>query len=340
MIPPLAFEAYRRNLYTAEELFRCFDPSHPESYANSYDVSIYREFISLGGSATTDFFAASSRAVHDCCISQLLARAIYEKRVTAIMGGHGALRGDPNYVAAANIAARLAAKDHIVVSGGGPGAMEAVHLGASFAADIKSLAEAIDQLRRGPLSIPKNASRLVKPDGSIDRDIARKLGEFLAPALSIRRSHGTGGGLGIPTWMYGHEPTTPLADGIAKYFQNSIREDGMLALATHGIVFVAGGAGTAQEIFQDAAQNYYHTFPAGPAGAGYFSPMVFYGDFWTKTVDVQTPLRQLFSNGQPPVPAEFQERVRFTSDIEEAVEFVERFIPPSKNRTVSMLAEK
>ena len=38
------------------------------------------------------------------------------------------------------------------------------------------------------------------------------------------RTLGRDGGLGIPTWLYGHEPTTPFARVIAKYFQNSIRE--------------------------------------------------------------------------------------------------------------------
>jgi predicted Rossmann-fold nucleotide-binding protein len=38
----------------------------------------------------------------------------------------------------------------------------------------------------------------------------------------------------------------------------------MLAVATAGIVFAPGGAGTMQEIFQDAAQNAYRTFGRSP----------------------------------------------------------------------------
>ena len=82
--------------------------------------------------------------------------------------------------------------------------------------------------------------------------------------------------LGIPTWHDGHEPTTPLATHIGKYFQNSIREDGLLALAKQGIVYAEGKAGTIQEIFQDGAQNYYKTFE-------YFSPMVLLSvKYWTE----------------------------------------------------------
>jgi predicted Rossmann-fold nucleotide-binding protein len=60
------------------------------------------------------------------------------------------------------------------------------------------------------------------------------------------------------------EPISQFASHIAKYFSNSIREDGMLAVATAGIVFAPGGAGTMQEIFQDAAQNAYRTFGRSP----------------------------------------------------------------------------
>ena len=44
---------------------------------------------------------------------------------------------------------------------------------------------------------------------------------------------------------------------MAKYFANSIREDGLVAIAVSGIVFAPGRAGTTQELFQDAAQNAY-----------------------------------------------------------------------------------
>ena len=64
--------------------------------------------------------------------------------------------------------------------------------------------------------------------------------------------------------MIAGEPISQFASHIAKYFSNSIREDGMLAVATAGIVFAPGGAGTMQEIFQDAAQNAYRTFGRSP----------------------------------------------------------------------------
>ena len=68
----------------------------------------------------------------------------------------------------------------------------------------------------------------------------------------------------IPTWVTAGEPISLFASHIAKYFSNSIREDGLLAVATAGIVFAPGGAGTMQEIFQDGAQNAYRVFGRSP----------------------------------------------------------------------------
>jgi hypothetical protein len=71
-------------------------------------------------------------------------------------------------------------------------------------------------------------------------------------------------GGGDPAWVTAGEPISQFASHIAKYFSNSIREDGMLAVATAGIEFAPGGAGTMQEMFQDAAQNAYRTFGRSP----------------------------------------------------------------------------
>ena len=81
--------------------------------------------------------------------------------------------------------------------------------------------------------------------------------------------------MGIPTWLYGHEPPTPFATKIAKYFANSVREDGLLTIAKGGVIFAPGSAGTIQEIFQDLTQNHYRSF-------GYASPMVFINkEYWS-----------------------------------------------------------
>jgi predicted Rossmann-fold nucleotide-binding protein len=96
----------------------------------------------------------------------------------------------------------------------------------------------------------------------------------------------------MPTWLYGHEPSTPFATHIAKFFENSIREDSILTLAYGGIVYTPGSAGTMQEIFQDAVQNHYLSL-------GFSSPMVFLGkNFWTNEMPVYPLLESLVCTGK------------------------------------------
>ena len=76
--------------------------------------------------------------------------------------------------------------------------------------------------------------------------------------------------LGIPTWFYGFEPTNMFATQVAKYFDNSIREGGLVQIGRRAVIFAPGSAGTRQEIFMDAAQNNYGT-------TGQYTPMIFLG---------------------------------------------------------------
>jgi predicted Rossmann-fold nucleotide-binding protein len=118
--------------------------------------------------------------------------------------------------------------------------------------------------------------------------------EWLARAFLVRERHGAAMArarmptLGVPTFFYGHEPPNAFATHHAKYFANCVREDGLVSLATHGIVFAPGSAGTVQEIFQDACQNHYGTV------RGLVSPMVLYGTrAWSETLPVAPLLRAL-----------------------------------------------
>ena len=110
-----------------------------------------------------------------------------------------------------------------MLSGGGPGAMEATHLGAWMANfDDDDLDAAIaDARRRGP------------PEPAPGREYADP--DWLDRAFAVRERWPLDGAepryesIGIPTWMYGHEPPTAFATKIAKYFANSVREEGLLA---------------------------------------------------------------------------------------------------------------
>ena len=145
------------------------------------------------------------------------------------------------------LTASLTQRGYLVVGGGGLGIMEAANLGAYLAE--RSDAErddAVQELAQTPGYRADQAG-------------------YLEVAVGIRERFAPGGeSLAIPTWVSAGEPISQFASHIAKYFSNSIREDGMLAVATAGIVFAPGGAGTMQEVFQDAAQNAYKVFGRSP----------------------------------------------------------------------------
>lgn len=311
----LPFQPLRGTLYNAAELFCGFNPADPASWARTADFSIYRHFIMEGGSAPTNPYTGMMQALHDNSVTQLIAPLLSGRKVAAIMGGHRLGRDSTPYQQVAVLARRLTRNGILVCTGGGPGAMEASHLGASLAAcsDV-DLDNALAMLATQP-TVPA-LTHIVDSSGKVDMAMAEAAHAWFKPAYEIAFANkSVTESLAVPTWHYGHEPTTPFATHIAKYFQNSIREDGLLALARQGIVYAEGKAGTIQEIFQDGAQNYYRTF-------GHFSPMVMLGtEYWTSTYPVVAVLQKLFS------PADFAKYVLVTDDIDQAAAFIETFHP-------------
>ena len=311
----LPYQPIRQQLYTPADLFQGFEPAEPASWGQTMDFAIYRHFVMEGRSAPSNPYMGMMQALHDNTTTQSTAALISGRRVAAVMGGHKMARDSASYRNVAILARRLTSNGILVCSGGGPGAMEASHLGASLAAGSDSdLEDALARLKTQPV-VPALGG-IVDPGGTVDPALSAQAHAWFKPAYEIAESIGSPGeSLAIPTWHYGHEPSTPLATHIAKYFQNSIREDGLLALATQGIVYSEGKAGTIQEIFLDGAQNYYRSF-------GHFSPMVLFGaDYWTTTYPVVGVLRKLFT------AADFAKYVLVTDDVGAAARFIEQFSP-------------
>jgi predicted Rossmann-fold nucleotide-binding protein len=311
---PLLFQPLRDRLYSVQELFTGFVESRPGSYAETADFRIYLQYVTAGGYAPTDYFTAMMEAVHDNAIreaTQDYLKSASTRAAVAFMGGHDLPRNHPVYLRVAFLARELARRSFLPISGGGPGAMEATHLGALHRnATPAALTRALRELGRFP-DLPRGLQNIVAVDGTIDRRLVRKAQAWLQPAYRIRRRiRNPGESLAIPTWLYGHEPTTVLATQIAKYFQNSVREDRLLAVATHGVIYVEGKAGTLQEIFQDASQNYYRVL-------GDFSPMIFFGTRqWTETLPVVQVLKKLFK------PKDFKRYVCVTDEPAAILEFL------------------
>ena len=277
-IPDLPFAPYRGALYTVEELYERFDRTQPDSYACCLDARVYAHFKATGGPAPPSILESLARRLHDHAITdaldELLAGNGKPRKVVAIMGGHSTLRTDLSYAMVARMARDLARRGFMMASGGGPGAMEATHLGAWLAGrDDDAFDLALTILAGAP--------------SYRDRDWLARAFEVRAELPLSDADRERFPSLGIPTWLYGHEPPNAFATHVAKYFANSVREAGLLTIAKHGIVYSPGSAGTIQEIFQDACQNHYVT-------AGVASPMVFFGvDYWQKTKPVYPLLRTL-----------------------------------------------
>jgi predicted Rossmann-fold nucleotide-binding protein len=337
--PALPFNAFKSEVYRAGDLLRDYDPKDPATYLGTPDWRCYlaamdkvtkQKRVDLGIDDAV-FLRLHDLSIEDALDEYLKPRSkgtAAAKRVVGIMGGHDRERlekasdkdglpaaSDAPYMKVALLARSLAREGFTIATGGGPGAMEASNLGAWFASRSEAeLREAVRMLERVPKVRP------VAP-GSPDWNS----GEWLGPAFEVmekfprdeadRRTES----VGVPTWFYGHEPPNPFASHIAKFFENSIREEGVLAIATHGVIFAEGNAGTVQEIFQDACQNYYAT--SGPA-----APMVLLGThYWNRDAS-----KAEASSAKPVWPllkqlgAEkgFGHLLRLTDDLDEIVRFL------------------
>ncbi|MGN6503725.1 MAG: LOG family protein [Pseudolysinimonas sp.] len=263
---------------------------------------------------------AVARAVHDAHLTFDLGSLISGRRVVGVMGGHQLPRDSPEYLRIAQLARDLSRRGMLVCSGGGPGAMEAAHIGAAPSRHPEEmLRDTVLRLAEVP-SMPE-LHHIIDPQGVPNPALVRAAGEWLAPAwLASRQIPDPVESLSIPTWQYGHEPTSPFAARIANLFQKTVREDGLITVARQGLVFTQGSAGTLQEMFQDANQNYYAHTP------DWFSPMVFLGtEYWGSVLPVGPLLDALFATASTGVRESARRLVLVTDDVDAAAEHLDRF---------------
>ncbi|MEH0935682.1 LOG family protein [Micromonospora psammae] len=313
VVPPfsgLPYPTQPSHLYTPEELAAGFAEG---GFAGMYDTRVYEHFRAHGG-ALPDVREALGQRLHDHGVDNALVDATRTwlathgpQSVVGVMGGHAVPRGSVPYRMAAVLGWELARADRLVVTGGGPGVMEAANLGAFLATwPAEELTAAIDLLATAP--------------DFTDHD------RYTAAALTVRERYAAGpaaprrtpgldwarsGGLAIPTWLYGHEPANLFAGKIAKYFSNAIREDTILRLSRGGIVFAPGRAGTVQEVFQAATKTYYGT--DGASGAYVFLDRT----YWTTELPIESLLRPLFAASPF---GDLSATVHLTDDVREAVQ--------------------
>ena len=295
----LPYQPFRSQLYDWRELMQGFS----ESADNSVDWQIYNHFSSSKYNPSIN--EALWQRIHDHAIDDALRdllvyneEGMTNRRCVGFMGGHSKGRDDLFYLKTAKTAKILAEAGYFIVSGGGPGIMEATNLGAYFAGkEEKDLLQAINILKKAPNYKDKGYHQC---------------------ALQVLEQYPEGAmNLAIPTWFYGHEPSNLFASHIAKYFSNSIREDTLLAISLYGIVCAPGSAGTTQEIFMDATQNHYGTF-------NYYSPMIFLGRERYEIETLIYPLLKQLSWGKP-----YHEQLFLTDEPEEVLRFLQKH-PPVK----------
>jgi predicted Rossmann-fold nucleotide-binding protein len=277
---------YRSRLYSPEELYDGLD----QGYEATPDWRAYSWWLDPAG--RTDVFATMLRAVHDDSVSDALTETLQGRRVVGVMGGHALSRGSSTYRQAAVLGRGLATTGALVLTGGGPGAMEAASLGARLHEQpAEVLEDALDRLA----AVPDFA-----PDVAAWATVGMQVRQAWPPPQRTAA-------VGVPTWFYGHEPSTPLASCHAKLFSNAVREDLLLAGSTAGLVVLPGAAGTVQEVFQATTHNFYAT-------AEHVIPTVLVGvEHWTRTLPVW-PLLQRLGAGRP-----MGEHVHLFDQVQDAV---------------------
>jgi predicted Rossmann-fold nucleotide-binding protein len=308
----LPFQPIRQFLYSPDELLEGFDPTDPRSLERTHDLLIYRFFVTEGRGQPTSHFTSMMEALHDNSINQAREEALHSwDRIIGVMGDHLLNRNSPAYRQVAKLTRSLAAEGALITTGGGPGAMEASHVGAALAKSSEgTFEEVLTELIQEPV-LPQNLNKLVLPSGEFDAIILQALHRWWRPAINLTHQLGNGiqPSVAFPTWYYGHETFTPFATMIAKYFQNSIRENGLIAVCNGGVIFTEGKAGTIEEIFLDVSKNYYRS--------GLFSPMVFLGaQYWTDKYPIVSLLKALFETN------DFLKYILVTDSIEEVGKFL------------------
>ena len=240
------YDVRPQRLYTRDDLMQGWQPGADHSV--TLDGRIYT-YVNAHGGRAPDVEEGLAQRTHDHFIDVALATFLMRtgRPAVGIMGGSSTPATDPNYRRVVHLAASLTKRGYLVVCGGGLGIMEAANLGAYLTHRSRTARDdAVDELAA-------TTPWTTQPAG------------YMRTADDIRERFAPGAkSLAIPTWVTAGEPISQFASHIAKYFSNSIREDGMLAVATAGIVFAPGGAGTMQEIFQDGAQNAERTFGRSP----------------------------------------------------------------------------
>ena len=191
-----------------------FDSNDPCSYCKTLDARVYQYWRQTGRANPATISNALARRLHDMAMTDAIDDFVKSyaapQKIVGMMGGHSMKRSDSSYLKAATISRDLTRRGYLMVSGGGPGAMEATHVGAWFVDRTDDeLRDAVNHLAKAPSYKDKR---------------------WLAAAFEVMESYSVQKGnshfsLGIPTWLYGHEPPTPFASHICLLYTSPSPRD-------------------------------------------------------------------------------------------------------------------
>ena len=295
-LPDLPFDPYRAGLYDADQLYGS------GRYRASPDAAIYAWSKRASDRTLTDELAAT---LHDHAITDALNDATDDldpRAVVGVMGGHALLRTDATYRAAVELGARLTEAGRTVLTGGGPGAMEAANLGAYLSPWPDALDEALTILATTPGYAPSldawvGAAVDVRrrwPPGDAGRSRASRPGSTATSRPSVR-----------------HGDRQVFRERAPRGQRCCIRCRG-------GIVYLPGQAGTVQEIFQAVTENFYAADPAMVA------PMILVGtEYWTSTYPAWELLQRLAAGRS------LGDVIHCVDDVASAAALLLREVPPA-----------
>lgn len=318
----LPFRPIRSSVYTPRELFSGYDPRDSGSFPRSTDFSIYRYYVSNGATVSPGRLTSMMEGLHDSSITAAMRALLRGRNCIVAMGSHEMPRTDPGYRQLAEISRALTRDGYLMASGGGPGAMEATHVGAACAYAEDSTLDSVCSALSAVPQLPANLSDIVSPQGKPNGAVVTETSVWFEAAWrALSLIPNPAPSLALPTWRYGHEPTTPFASHIAKYFQNSVREDAITSIGTHGAIFTEGGAGTIEELFESAANDYFCVFNNSV-------PTVLLGkSYWTTTYPVLRIVSEEFERER------LARHVLVTDDAMEAVRYLRSFRGPAAAST-------
>lgn len=162
----------------------------------------------------------------------------HPQKAVGIMGRGSIKRYSKQYKDAAFIGKVIAENNYMVITGGGPGVMEAIHLGVWFAGrKNQELTEAL--------------TILSKHWDSNDLCYFEKVKEIKRKYPRVKKTFD----LSILTYVYGTKLANGFAHNYAVYFNNAIREETIIIAAKDSVILLPGGYGTQIELFMALEYN-------------------------------------------------------------------------------------